>query len=51
MPKETLAHIKDCIFNGIPVLICDKIKPDDDTKDTIEWLSKLPMSLLGCGMS
>ncbi|KXO78288.1 SixA phosphatase family protein [Acinetobacter venetianus] len=39
--QETLAHIK-AHFEGIPVLICDKIKPDDDAKDAIEWLSKLP---------
>ena len=38
--QETLAHIK-AHFEGVPVLICDKIKPDDDAKDAIEWLSKL----------
>ncbi len=39
--QETLQHIK-AHFQGIPVLICDKIKPDDNAKDAIEWLSKLP---------
>ena len=39
--QETLEHIK-AHFQGIPVLICDKIKPDDNAKDAIEWLSKLP---------
>ncbi|ENU29868.1 phosphohistidine phosphatase SixA [Acinetobacter sp. CIP-A165] len=39
--QETLEHIK-AHFAGIPVLICDKIKPDDDAKGAIEWLSKLP---------
>lgn len=38
--QETLAHIK-AHFEGVPALICDKIKPDDDAKDAIEWLSKL----------
>ena len=38
--EKTLAHIK-AHFEGVPVLICDKIKPDDDAKDAIEWLSKL----------
>ena len=39
--QETLQHIK-AHFQGIPVLICDKIKPDDNAKDAIEWLSELP---------
>ena len=39
--QETLEHIK-AHFQGIPVLICDKIKPDDNAKDAIEWLCKLP---------
>ena len=39
--QETLEHIK-AHFQGIPVLICDKIKPDDDAKDAIDCLSKLP---------
>jgi phosphohistidine phosphatase len=39
--QETLQHIK-AHFQGIPVLICDKIKPDDNAKDAIEWLCKLP---------
>ncbi|QER39422.1 phosphohistidine phosphatase SixA [Acinetobacter suaedae] len=39
--QETLAYIQKH-FQGVPVLVCDKIKPDDDAKDAIEWLSKLP---------
>ena len=33
-------------FSGIPVLICDKIKPDDNAKDAIEWLSNFHTSRL-----
>lgn len=39
--QETLEHIK-AHFKDVPVLVCDQIKPDDDAKDAIEWLSKLP---------
>ena len=39
--QETLHHIQT-YFQGVPVLICDKIKPEDQAKDAIEWLSKLP---------
>ena len=39
--QETLEHIK-AHFQGIPVLIFDKIKPVDNAKDAIEWLSELP---------
>ncbi|OTG66003.1 SixA phosphatase family protein [Acinetobacter silvestris] len=39
--QETLAHIQ-IYFNDVPVLICDNIKPDDDAKAAIEWLSQLP---------
>lgn len=39
--QETLAHIQK-YFADVPVLICDKIKPDDDAKLAIEWLSQLP---------
>ncbi|MDQ9010170.1 phosphoglycerate mutase family protein [Acinetobacter gerneri] len=39
--QETLAHIQS-YFSDVPVLICDKIKPDDDAKNAIEWLSQLP---------
>lgn len=39
--QETLAHIqKD--FPNVSVMICDQIKPDDDAKLAIEWLSQLP---------
>ncbi|RKG38294.1 phosphoglycerate mutase family protein [Acinetobacter rongchengensis] len=39
--QETLAHVQK-YFADVPVLICDKIKPDDDAKLAIEWLSQLP---------
>lgn len=39
--QETLAYIQK-YFPDVPVLICDKIKPEDDAKLAIEWLSQLP---------
>lgn len=39
--QETLAHIQT-YFKDVPVLLCDKIKPDDDAKEAIEWLSQIP---------
>ena len=39
--QETLAHIQD-YFPHVSVMICDRIKPDDDAKFAIEWLSQLP---------
>lgn len=39
--QETLAHIQQ-YYKDVPVLICDKIKPEDDAKLAIEWLSQLP---------
>ena len=39
--QETLAHIQQ-YFPEVPVLICDKIKPDDNAKKAIEWLSQVP---------
>lgn len=39
--QQTLAHIQ-AYFPKVPVLICDKIKPDDVADDAIEWLAKLP---------
>lgn len=39
--QETLAHIQKH-FPHVSVLICDQIKPDDDAKLAIEWLSQLP---------
>lgn len=38
--QETLAHIQK-VFPNVTTLICDKIKPDDDAEDAIEWLSQL----------
>lgn len=39
--QETLSHIQ-AYFPEISVLVCDKIKPEDDAKLAIEWLSQLP---------
>lgn len=39
--QETLAHVR-AIFPHVPVVICDAIKPDDDAKVALEWLSYLP---------
>lgn len=39
--QETLAHLQT-YFQDVPVLLCDKIKPDDDAKLAVEWLSRLP---------
>lgn len=39
--QETLQHIHE-YFKDVPVLICDNIKPDDDAKVAIDWLSQLP---------
>lgn len=39
--QETLAHIQ-AYFPHVATLICDNIKPDDNAKDAIEWLSQLP---------
>ena len=39
--QETLAHLQQ-IFPHVPVVICDTIKPDDDAKTAVEWLSYLP---------
>ena len=39
--QETLQHIQ-AYFPQVEILICDRIKPDDDPNDAIEWLSQLP---------
>lgn len=39
--QETLAHLQQ-YFNHVPVMLCDKIKPEDDAKLAVEWLSQLP---------
>lgn len=39
--QQTLAHLQ-AYFPQVPVLICDKIKPDDVADDAVEWLAKLP---------
>ena len=41
--QQTLAGIQQNFKDlDIPVLICDKIKPEDDAKFAIDWLSQLP---------
>ena len=39
--QETLAHLQH-YFNNVPVLVCNKIKPEDDAKSAVEWLAQLP---------
>lgn len=39
--QETLAHLQQH-FKDVPVVICNAIKPDDDAKVAVEWLSQLP---------
>lgn len=39
--EQTLAHLQ-AYFPKVPVLVCDKIKPDDDAKLALDWLSQLP---------
>lgn len=39
--QETLAHLQH-YFPNVPVLVCNKIKPEDDAKSAVEWLSQLP---------
>ncbi|KGT48068.1 phosphoglycerate mutase family protein [Acinetobacter sp. HR7] len=39
--QETLAHLQ-AYFKDVPVVICNTIKPDDDAKVAVEWLSHLP---------
>lgn len=41
--QETLAHLQH-YFPQVPVVICNTIKPDDDAKVAVEWLSQLPYS-------
>lgn len=39
--QETLAHLQT-YFKDVPVVVCNTIKPDDDPKVAVEWLSQLP---------
>lgn len=39
--QETLAHLQKH-FRDVPVVICNTIKPEDDAKVAVEWLSQLP---------
>ena len=38
--QETLAHLQQ-YFKDVPVLLCDKIKPDDNAKEAIAELHRL----------
>ena len=38
--QQTLQHLQG-YFPNVPVVVCDTIKPDDDAKTAIEWLSYL----------
>lgn len=39
--QQTLAYLQT-YFPNVPVVVCDAIKPEDDAKVAIEWLSHLP---------
>ena len=39
--QQTLAHVQ-AYFPDVPVMICNKIKPEDDAKAALDWLSQLP---------
>jgi phosphohistidine phosphatase len=39
--QETLSYLQKH-FKDVPVVICNTIKPDDDAKVAVEWISQLP---------
>lgn len=39
--QETLLHIQH-YFPNVPILECNAIKPDDEAKVAVQWLSQLP---------
>ena len=39
--QETLAHLQH-YFKDVPVMVCNKIKPDDDAGQAVDWISQLP---------
>ena len=39
--QETLAYLQQ-YFKDVPVVVCNAIKPEDDAKVAVEWLSQLP---------
>lgn len=39
--QETLKYLQH-YFKDVPVVICNTIKPEDDAKVAVEWLSQLP---------
>ncbi|ALH96372.1 SixA phosphatase family protein [Acinetobacter equi] len=39
--QETLSYLQ-VYFKDVPVVICNAIKPEDDAKVAVEWLSYLP---------
>ncbi len=36
-----MAHLQQ-YFKDVPVVVCNTIKPEDDAKVAVEWLSQLP---------
>ncbi|ANF81542.1 phosphohistidine phosphatase [Acinetobacter sp. NCu2D-2] len=39
--QQTSSHLQQQ-FKDVPVVVCNTIKPDDDAKVAVEWLSQLP---------
>lgn len=39
--QQTLSYLQ-AHFPDVPVVVCNTIKPDDDAKVAVEWLSQLP---------
>jgi phosphohistidine phosphatase len=39
--QETLSYLQ-AYFKDIPVVVCNAIKPEDNAKVAVEWLSQLP---------
>ena len=39
--QETLSYLQT-YFKDIPVVVCNAIKPEDNAKVAVEWLSQLP---------
>ena len=39
--QQTLSYLS-ALYPGVPVMICDHIKPEDDAALALDWLSQLP---------
>ncbi len=39
--QQTLSYLQK-YFPNVPVVVCNAIKPEDDAKVAVEWLSHLP---------